>query len=107
MSNQQQAHKHTHANTQDALDKLRKRAYASTHEHLRPGLVEIGGWKIIQGEKRFVPISVMRRKPRHCTSCSHFGKVNFTCSQGYYCQPQSDASNCEAYINRTWKHECE
>jgi hypothetical protein len=65
-----------------------------------------GGWKIIRGERRFVPLST--KKLAHCKSCLYFRK-----SYGGYCElnsevfTHSEAEACECYRNRTWGKEDE
>jgi hypothetical protein len=65
-----------------------------------------GGWKIIRGERRFVPLGT--KKLAHCKSCLHFRK-----SYGGYCELNPDAFThaeaeiCENYVNRTWGRENE
>jgi hypothetical protein len=59
-----------------------------------------GGWKIIRGERRFVPLGT--KKLAHCKSCLYFRKA-----YGGYCELQPDAfvdaetEACEAFENRT------
>ncbi|MEM1551547.1 MAG: hypothetical protein QXH03_02620 [Candidatus Bathyarchaeia archaeon] len=64
-----------------------------------------GGWTIIKGERRFVPLKVVN-VPK-CKSCLHFRK-----GYGGYCTlnpdtfttPETEA--CEGYVNRTyWRGE--
>jgi len=62
----------------------------------------VGGWKMIRGERRFIPLKT--KNVAHCKSCLFYRK-----SAGGYCEldpnlivtPESVA--CEGYVNRTWK----
>ena len=88
----------------DGLKQLRKRAYGIAHsETSETSLTETGGWKIIHGELRLIPLGVKKQGVRHCKSCGNFRK-----SYGGYCKLQpdifvnSEAEACEGYCNRTW-----
>jgi hypothetical protein len=57
----------------------------------------VGGWTIIRGEPRFIPLKP-KRIP-HCTSCLFFNRKYETCSHGHYCYPDTPA--CPEYVNKT------
>jgi len=70
-----------------------------------------GGWKIFKykngrTERRFIPLGVRKRRPRHCKSCLYFRKGSNTCvlnpNKLVFCDPESEA--CEYYVNRTHKN---
>ncbi len=67
---------------------------------LKTGKDVKGGWIVIRGERRFIPLGT--KKLAHCKSCLYFRK-----SYGGYCELQpetfthAEAEACEGYVNRT------
>jgi hypothetical protein len=59
-----------------------------------------GGWQIIRGEKRFVPLSTKRLA--HCKSCLYFRKSGY-CALNPDTFTHAEAEACENYVNRTYK----
>lgn len=73
---------------------IRKRVRAEMSER-----EVVGGWTIIRGERRFVPLK--SKAIPHCKSCLFFNKQYESCSKGHFTNSEADASICPDYINRT------
>jgi hypothetical protein len=80
---------------------LIRRAYAIKYDRSPNQKDTITGGPItIQGQKRFVPLSIRKAKPRHCRSCSYYHNC-WPCKKGLFSSPTTEA--CEEFRDRNWK----